>query len=101
LTRAIAGGGDVMSVQEIASLIDIDGLSDLIRNSSEADLSGVELHTGTDFFNDLQFNSIAFLSLALQLSSAFNLDLSKDYIRYFEVKTMGDLVNFLENKVKE
>lgn len=90
-----------MSVQDIASpTIDTDGLSDLIRKSSETDLSGVKFHTGTDFFNDLQFNSISFLSLALQLSSAFNLDLSQDYSRYFEIKTFGDLVNFLESKIK-
>jgi acyl carrier protein len=79
--------------------VSFERVCSLIIRSTETDLSSMNLTRESNFKDDLLFDSISFLTLALYLAGEFKLDISQDYESYFRIKTVGDLIDFLDSKL--
>lgn len=80
-------------------VVDNEKVFELIVNSTEDDLSAAQIALESRFLDDLAFDSISFLTLALRLSEEFNFDIAEDNEAYYLVQTVGDLVTFLNNRL--
>lgn len=74
----------------------IDNIKDIINEFFEIDYELISIET--DFCNDLDFDSLDFIDLAMSVEDYFEIELPDEELG--NIKTVGDLVEFIENNIK-
>lgn len=53
-----------------------------------------------DTLNDLPFDNLDVIELTMQLEDEFNIKISDEFAQDFEKKTIGDIINYIYEQVK-
>lgn len=72
---------------------------ELVVRSTERELSDDDITLSSHFQNDLMFDSISAMTLAVYIQEEFGIDVSEDIERYHNVQTVEELAGFIKNKM--
>jgi acyl carrier protein len=72
---------------------------ELVVRSTERELSDDDVTLSSHFQNDLMFDSISAMTLAVYIQEEFGIDVSEDIERYHNVQTVEELAGFIKNKM--
>jgi acyl carrier protein len=72
---------------------------ELVVRSTERELSDEDITLSSHFQNDLMFDSISAMTLAVYIQEEFGIDVSEDIERYHNVQTVEELAGFIKNKM--
>ncbi|WP_331352728.1 acyl carrier protein [Cellvibrio sp. UBA7671] len=73
---------------------------ELVIRSTERELSDDDITLSSHFQNDLMFDSISAMTLAVYIQEEFGVDVSEDIERYHNVQTVEELAGFIKNKME-
>lgn len=85
--------------ESIGSLGEEARIFRLLASSVEGGLQGLSITSESRLKEDLCFDSISYLTLAVRIAEEYALDVTRDYEDYYEVRTVGDLAEFVNGKM--
>lgn len=96
-------GGYIMSESIVGndsneSIVDTQKIYEVVLSSTEADIPLEMINEESSLRNDLLFDSISFMTLALHLERQFGLKISNIHEEFYRVIKVGDLIKLINNQ---
>lgn len=73
----------------------------IILENAKVDMKEEDLRDEHKLVDDLQFDSISFVSMIVTLEGSYRISFDDDYIDPEKLKTVGDVAKYLQLKVGE
>lgn len=78
-----------------------DFYREIIADNSKLDISSQEICGEHILLEDLQYDSVGFVSMVVALEEAYDFTFDDEYIRYDALKTVKDVAEYIERKLQE
>lgn len=73
----------------------------IISNNAKVDVKEENLKDEHSLFDDLQFDSISFVGMIVELEGSYRISFDEDYIDPEKLQTVGDVAKYIRQKVGE
>lgn len=71
---------------------------EIIANNSKLEITPEQLRDEQTLLEDLEYDSVGFVSMVIAIEEAYDFSFDDEYIRYDALKTVKDVAEYIEKK---
>lgn len=73
----------------------------IISDNAKVEIKAEELKNDQSLFEDLQFDSVSFVGMIVELEGSYRITFDEEYIDPEKLQTLGDVAKYIKQKLKD